>query len=329
MWKASVSMVSRMLLLGFSLSVVLVVTAVHIPPAAACSTIAPPPALDGFPTDGSVDVPTDVIPIFSRLSAQIADPAAGDAVFELTAASGEKVALTHRQSHVWHFELVPASPLAPRTQYSLQGRWMSIYRPTDEVALSISFTTGNGPLGETPPVPKVSMQHYAFGADVLLTTCDSPQVGTCIAHPTNTFVEHRHLTGVNDPAIGEDTYAFNWPYLFGQAAMSNLAGINQGTPYKCIRFRTRAHNGRYSTPVVLCGEDAVLYSIKGSADIACSPTGLLHDGNPVSAPAMPSSPGMSGSSCAVTGTPSGGDLPSWLGVFALLAMLGARRYGRR
>jgi hypothetical protein len=249
----------------------------RLPDAVACATLAPPPALEGFPKEGSTAVPTNVIPIFDGERARVSSPFTG-AVFELASASGEIIALAPRQSHVWHFELLPASPLLPRTQYTLRGRWRSDRYLTTPVELSLSFTTGDGPLQEAATAPVAFMQHYTLTTAVL-SSCDVPPNGTCVAHPTDTFVEHFYLDDlVNDPSIYEGGFGVQGPYLYGQSAWTNLSGIDQGTPYQCVRLRTRAYDGTYSEPVVLCGKDAPHYVVEGSAMLECTPQGLAHDG---------------------------------------------------
>jgi MYXO-CTERM domain-containing protein len=249
--------------------------------AEACMTDMPPPALDGFPKDGSTGVPTNVIPILDRQSAWIAEPDAAGAVFELSSESGEAIAVGPRQSHVWHIELVPSAPLAPGTRYTLRGRWLSL-RLSTPVDLSLSFTTGDGPLQTAPPVPIASMQHYTL-TKAALSSCDLPRTGTCVAHPTDTFVEHFYLDLVNDPSAYAGTFGVQGPYLYGQSAWTDLSGIDQQTPYQCVRLRTRAADGTYSEPVVLCGKDAPLYRIEGSAMPTCTAQGLAHEGHLVTA----------------------------------------------
>jgi len=98
-----------------------------------------------------------------------------------------------------------------------------------------------------------------------------------MAHPTDTFVEHFYLDSVDDPSIYEGGFGVQGPYLYGQSAWTNLSGIDQGTPYQCVRLRTRAYDGTYSEPVVLCGKDAPHYVVEGSAMLECTPQGLAHD----------------------------------------------------
>ena len=302
----------------------------HLPQAEACSSELPPPALDGFPEDGSTGVPTNVIPIFDRTRAGIADPAATGAVFELSSASGEAIALAPRQSQVWHFELVPSMPLQPNTRYTLRGQWTRDTGPAAAVDLSLSFTTGDGPLLATPPVPIASMQHYTL-TDATLSSCDLPRSGTCLAHPTDAFVEHFYLDLINDPSIYAGTFGVQGPYLYRQAAWTNLSGIDQGTPYQCVRLRTRAADGTYSDPVVLCGKDAPMYRLAGSAALTCTAQGLVHDGQVVTAAPAGSGGGSAaaGAGCSLARVRSGAGSPFVLGLAWALALAIRRSRHRR
>jgi MYXO-CTERM domain-containing protein len=284
--------------------------------AAACSTKLPPPALEGFPKEGSVDVPTDVVPVFDRFRAAISDPNAAGAVFELTSASGQTIAVTTRQSHVWHFELVPAAGLAPLTRYTLKGRWRSD-RPSADVELSLSFTTGDGPVREAPKAPAASMQHYTLRPGPL-TSCDLPAHGTCVAHGADGFVEHFDLDLVNDPAPYPGTFGAQGSYLYERGAWTHLTDNHLDKPYKCVRLRTRAANGTYSEPVVLCEKDAPHYQLIGSPALACTAEGLAQDGKVVTGSAA-------GPSCSFTSAGSGAAPLVWLALAAMLALQRRRR----
>ena len=297
-------------------------------PAAACQTQAPPPALEGYPRDGSVDVPTDVIPVYdgSRIGSGAAMPPA--AVFELKTDAGETIALTTRQPFVWHFELVPASALAPRTRYTLRSK------PAGD--LSLSFTTGDGPLAGPPAGPRATMQHYtSIGGPG--TSCDPSYRATCIAHAGDDFVEHVLTNGT----------MWTQGYLRRDYFWANLTGFDQGTPFDCVQLRTRAANGRLSDPVLLCGKDAPHHALPTANGVKCDASGLSYKGKSAAEfPLYPATPparerdggagdgaplptgaataaGSSSSGCSYSG--SRGAAPLWLALAALFAVRRRRR----
>lgn len=264
---------ARAALAGLSALCLLAAMALPLRPAHACLRPPPPPALQGYPEDGSVDVPTDVILIYGSL--------AEAAALQLTSEAGKPIAFSQRKSHIDHFELVPQAPLEPRSKHTLRGRWPKAPGMPSEVELSISFTTGDGPLRQRPSPPAATMQHYTL-VDAALDSCDVQRSGTCVTNPGSTLVEHLYLDLVNPTAALEGVPGSPRASLHSQSLLTtNLSGINQGTPYKCVRLRTRAANATYSDPIVLCGEDALLYRLEGSAQVTCSADGLRHEGKPV------------------------------------------------
>ena len=75
----------------------------------ACSiALGPPAALKGTPADGAVDVPTDVVPVYDVIAAQLSGSSLSAATFVLTNDAGLNTAVTAKQSFVWSFE--PRSP---------------------------------------------------------------------------------------------------------------------------------------------------------------------------------------------------------------------------
>src|SRR3954471_2890827 len=146
--------------------------------AAACSVMLPPPALKGFPEDGAVDVPTDVRPFFDSLAGRLSDPVAQGATFTLTSDGGDSVPVVVRQTYYWTFELLPATELAPRSRYTLEGRWLNASGGS-QIALGLAFTTGAGPVAGAPSPPTASMAHYALPPPH--STCDAAPHGTCVS----------------------------------------------------------------------------------------------------------------------------------------------------
>jgi hypothetical protein len=295
--------------------------------ARACSPIPKPPALRGFPADGSLSVPTDVVPVYDRKPAYITDPAAADAVFDLTSESGKTIQLTPRRSQVWHFELVPATRLEPRTRYTLRSRLAS-FDPTSE--MSVSFTTGDGPLPQPPRPPLASLQHYTLDGGPL-NYCDGLPYGTCVSAPQGVMVEYVDLDTIHDPDAAGRSYGPETASLFDGPFFTNLTGVNQGTNYDCLRLRTRGPNGSYSDPLVLCGRDARRYQLVGSAPPECTSSGLTLDGKLVDgppAPAPPPPPDATPDPAQASGCSLAGPTPGSLPCLALAAMVALRRIRR-
>jgi MYXO-CTERM domain-containing protein len=129
------------------------------------------------------------------------------------------------------------------------------------------------------------------------------------------FVEHLYLDPLNDPALYRSTFGVHGPYLYERGAWTNLSGIDQGTQDNCVELRTRAANGTYSEPIVLCGKDAPHYRLTGSPDLTCTADGLAQDGKLVTG---------SAASCSFTSGQSG-VTPFWLTLAAVLALRRRRR----
>ena len=287
--------------------------------AQACIATAPQPALAGYPTDGAAGVPTDAIPVFDMTRISLTSGAYASWTYTLETDDGATIALGPRQSAVWHFELVPASRLAPNTHYALRAS-----PPSDQAGtLSISFSTGAGPLAEPPPPPVAMMQHYTIAGDAPVI-CGPSNHGTCLSFAPTGLVELFYLDLVNDPSIYAGTFGTQGPYLFAASLFDNLTGVDQGTPYQCVRFRTRAASGTFSAPTQLCGKDATTFDYPMGTTIACTATGLSPAGTPQTATGSggASAPKLSGPSdgpptCSAAGTsPSG----RWT-VFAFAAAL--------
>lgn len=227
--------------------------------AQACSIAAPPPALSGSPSQGDVDVPTDVVPFYEMYAARIDNPQ--QASFRLESAAGDVIALSAQQTHVWTFALVPERPLQPQTAYTLSATIPASAYSSETTMLQATFTTGNGPVATTPEPPQGSLQHYRFSQPGQ-SSCSPPNSGTCVAITSGFPVE---ATDIDE--FGQELSS----YLYREPWFTNLSGIDQVT---CVRLRTRAPNGVYSTPVDLCGAGAPLVTLSGREDIACTAAGI-------------------------------------------------------
>jgi hypothetical protein len=228
--------------------------------ASACSTTPPPPALVGSPSDGDVEVPTDVLPFYDSTAAEIQDLTQVE--FSLTSSTGDSIGIKANATYQGTFELTPDHPLEPSTKYTLLATLAG-------ATPSVAFTTGSGPVSSAPLPPSARLQHYQFGQP-LQNDCSPWAAGTCVAVANGLPVE-----AVDIDQLGQDA---PFRYLYTTSWFENLSGIDQGTPDVCVRLRSRAANGTFSTPVVLCGAGAPLSTIRGSEQIACTPNGITQDG---------------------------------------------------
>ena len=292
-------------------------------PAHACSYMRGPAVLQGYPVEGQIDVPTDVRPVFSSFAAWIDDFDMQSPVFELATASGQSVAVTPRRSFIGGFEVIPDVALESQTVYTLTGRWTSLSTPPMEVSVSLSFTTGAGPVADPPPSVSASLQHYVFdGRD--LSSCNSPRTGTCVSFPADVMVKFTHIDNLGQEWGDYLPDGELIGYLQGGPFFVNLSGIDQGTPFECIKLSARAPNGTFGEPLMLCGRDGPSYGLSGSRVIACTSAGLTHDGRLASRLTTSDERRIltqgGGGGCALAGEPSAGAAPPT--VVLLLAGLG-------
>jgi hypothetical protein len=224
----------------------------------ACSTKPPPPALRGYPSEGATEVPTDVVPFFASNSWLYL----GDAEFTLTAADGEVTQARVARAQVSIVELKFEKALQPNTAYTIAAKLSGPMGPYFVESLSLGFTTGAGPLTEAPAPPQAFLQGYQFTHKV--SSCDPTGHSTCVAITAGLPVEATPTTEAGQ--VGQDRYL--------QSA-SWFDDMGSG----CTSLRTRAPNGTYSAPVVLClGDDVPLFMISGSERLVCTPEGITHDG---------------------------------------------------
>lgn len=230
-------------------------------PAAACTYAEPPPALHGVPSDGQQDVPTDVAPAYSLGRLQGA-PEDSPGLFSLREAGGDEVTVTTRRIGGNYAELIAASPLRPFTDYVVEAQVSdSLGAP---VSLSLTFTTGAGPLARAPDAPAIFGQHFALAPGVEWTSCDLDE-GICLALPKGHLYEMSLVGGY----VGETKYLLDAPYA---NTWTGLPGL------ECFEFRQRAMNGSYSAPVRVCLDDMPSYELAGDASMDCTPDGIVHAG---------------------------------------------------
>lgn len=232
--------------------------------AEACSIPAPPAALLGYPANGQVGVPTDVVPFFDMSTAGIGDPAT--ATFELLSTGGDAIAVRLEQRYAWKVELIPASPLLPNTEYLIR-----LALPNGQSVGDVEFTTGGDAYEGTPAAPSAWLQHYRLD-NTAYTSCSPAPTGTCVAldGPLPVEVSYASRGGVDPTFV----------YLHQESFLTNLSGLEQGTPYECLILRARAPNGVFSEPVERCRDDGPLVTLSNVARLTCTSAGLFHESLP-------------------------------------------------
>ncbi|HVR21453.1 MAG TPA: hypothetical protein VMS65_17185 [Polyangiaceae bacterium] len=228
--------------------------------------------LFGYPAPDAQNVPTNVVPIFNLVVAQINDEQHLPLTeFELVAASGASVTVIPRVAFPSYFELVPDVMLEPSTQYTLYATPPN--QTTGQPAtLSVSFTTGTGPSStRVPPAsPDARIQHYHSTGPDMSSSCDPSPDGSCISFSSGLVVELWHA---EDPS--------NYHYLIFGSWWDNLSGINQGTPWSCATLRSRDANGAMSPPIEVCRDDGEHFTVSETAGLECTERGLVKDGVPL------------------------------------------------
>jgi hypothetical protein len=243
--------------------------------ASACSWITPPPALRGYPSDGAEGVPTDVVPFFSN------EVDLRDATVILTSAAGDAIAARLASAQQAIIEVTFEKALQPNTTYTLVAKLGRPAGPESVESLSLSFTTGAGPVSAVPAPPEANFHSYRFGHRV--SNC-SEMEGTCVAVTSALPVE----ATVTDAAGNHSEYV----HLRSEPWFSDLMGTSD-----CLKLRTRAPNATYSLPIVLCGEDVPPFTICGSERILCTSEGITHDGALLPAAAGGSNGFSAGAAC--------------------------------
>ena len=266
--------------------------------------------LSGFPNDGDTAVPTDVVPFYDL---SLASEQLTEAHVTLTSDRGEVREVAVAKTRPGTVELQLDTALEPNTEYTLAAN-LPVLSGSPELIESLTFTTGAGPLTVPPGPPEAFLQHYSI-AESPQNSCSPSPHGTCVAVPAGLTIEETLIDefGQESPAP-----------LHANAWFNDLSGIDQGTNFRCVKLRTRAANATYSEPVVLCGANAPLLSIKGSENIACTAHGITLDDRLVSPPA----PDMA-TSCSFTSRRSGSGAAVLSALLGLALLTGVRRTLRR
>lgn len=237
-----------------------------VAPAAACTLAAPPPALLGYPGDGDAEVPTDVVPFYRSQYLYPVDLTG--ATFSLASSTGDMLTVEASIVHSSMVDLRLEKTLQPNTTYTLTAI-AKVPRSSDtdlvDKTLTVTFTTGAGPVAAVPDPPQALLQHYQF-AQPPTSSCSPSQKGTCVAVSTGLPVEVIETT-----ADGTESTRLFAP-LYIEPRFTELATDS------CLELRTRAPNATYSSPLVLCASDAPVFTISGSENIACTAQGITQDG---------------------------------------------------
>jgi len=237
----------------------------------ACSTLAPTPALVGVPSDGAVEVPTDVILHYVIPIAASVDPADSASVpgsFRLVASNGEEVELSVSRVAHWYFDVTPAHLLTPHTTYWFHASWSGMNLPLAEDELS--FETAEGPLTELPAPPNASITHFVLDSDYS-SRCGPNRYGSCVSVTD----DHAWLEYAYD--LERDAYSERGSF------MVKLSGFQEGTRTQCIDVRTRALNGAHSEAVRVCSADGPTQDLRYLHDVrqvSCTSEGLAWVGTP-------------------------------------------------
>jgi len=257
------------------------------------------------------------------------------AQFTLTSSAGDKLMARGAHTQLDTVDLTIDGELRPNTTYTLAAN-VPVPSSSDLVK-TLSFTTGAGPLATPPAPPQGFLQHYQF-EQALSSSCSPREQGTCVAVSGGVAIEE---TNVDE--FGQDD---QYVYLRSEPWFTDLSGMNQGTNFRCVKLRTRAENGLYSSPLVLCGAEAARLKLHGSEAIACTSRGITQDGTLVasqetqgpsvvanSPSADPSGPSVdaNGASCSSTprGKGSGGSVLGALFALALVARASRRARAAR
>ena len=227
--------------------------------AAACSYAEPPPELRGVPSDGQEDVPTDVVPVYSVSSLNAFGDPSG--LFRLRSVDGDEVAITTSPAGNWHGELRPEAALEPFTAYVVEAYGRS---GEEGVTVSLTFTTGAGPLARAPEPPPAFVQHFELAPDAEWSSCDTDR-GTCLAVPRGDL----YLLTYDGGVAPDPGYLIDGPYA---TDYSGISGI------QCLEVRRRAINGSYSEPTRVCLGDAPSFVLEGDSSMTCTEAGIVHAG---------------------------------------------------
>ena len=226
-----------------------------------------PPSLDGLPTPDERAVPTNVVPIFDLFAAQIrTEQNLALTPFELVSDAGTSVRVSARLAFKYYIELLSEAPLDASTRYTIRATLPpGTLQPG--ALLSLSFTTGTGPLPSPPAPPDVRVQNYE--ATSIGDTCDPGSLtGSCVFFPAGSWIE---VWRTVEPEMRE---------LRRYARFDNLTGV-PSVPGTCLSLRTRGPDGRMSDTVEVCGDDGETFAIPDTHALKCTNRGFEQGGVPL------------------------------------------------
>lgn len=242
-----------------------------------------------LPSHGEDAVPTDVAILVETSNVLGSDAAPPEGFLALRDEAGELVPGSVERVAAWHVQLRPTSPLAPNSTYQLDIRVSAV--DGSPLERTVSFTTGAGPVEVDSSPPTGVMQHWRFAADVELSSCDPGRVGTCVAVHGEELVEATFVTQ-------DGMTASSYVYLYQGSFTGNFT---PGEQADCVQLRRRFMNATYGEPTVLCGEDAPMLELTGSADLSCTADGIVHEGTLASSPSGDSAgPPQAAAGCRVS-----------------------------
>ena len=234
--------------------------------ASACSTRPPLPTLSGYPSDGELEVPTDVVPFYDTASLSATNRRITEV--KLTSSEGDVLVARTAAAQLRTIELTLGEALQPNTQYTLEAT-LNAFEDTDPVeTLTLTFTTAAGPVSAPPAPPQGFLRQFQFAVRPK-SSCDLGEYGTCVVLSSGFPVEATYI----DASGQESPYVF----LYREPWITDLTGISSHSA-SCVKLRARGANAIYSLPVVFCGADAPTFTIRGSEKIACTSQGLTQDG---------------------------------------------------
>ena len=212
-------------------------------------------------------MPTDVVPFYEAWPDSLAS--LGSAEFTLSSAAGETIAAQPAGGLEYATQLKIEHALQPNTTYTLVAKLAQPSEPDFIDTLSLTFTTGGGPVSAPPAQPQAFLGHYRF-AEQPSSSCSPLRYGTCVAVTAGLPVE--------ETEIDEAGQEIGFAYLRREPWFTDLTSLSQGAGTRCVKLRSRGANAVYSSPLVLCGTDAPLFTLRGSEDIGCTAQGLTQDG---------------------------------------------------
>ncbi|HEY0463561.1 MAG TPA: hypothetical protein VGC79_05105 [Polyangiaceae bacterium] len=217
-------------------------------------------------------MPTDVVPFYDLSLLAASNRTITE--FSLTSSAGDTLAVQQAEAHSYTIDLTIEKALQPNTKYTLVANLDASLNPNAANTLSLTFTTGAGPVSAPPAPPQASLQHYQLG-DGPKSSCSPWVEGTCVAVSAGFPIEETYIYESGQESLSSALHLAPW--------FNDLTEISPGTGASCVKLRTRAPNATYSSPVVLCGAGAPFATIRGSEAIGCTSQGLTQDGKVVTA----------------------------------------------